>query len=240
VPVFDHSLVLAFGTMGNVGQAAFAEGLGALLGGLAMTVWGGPRKRRMVANILAIALSGVFVMLTGFRGNLAVVFIGVFGTALALSLANGIYLTIIQVKVPQRFHGRVIALNQTITWSTLPIGFALLLPASGALEPLLAPDGALAGTVGAVIGTGPGRGLGLAFILFGLGMLVNALAALGVRRLARLDTELPDALPDDLIGVQALAGAGDAAPERPEPGPSGPGQPGSGQGAREKVGSVRT
>jgi hypothetical protein len=42
-------------------------------------------------------------------------------------------------------------------------------------------------------------------VLCGLGMCFIALLALRVRRLARLDTELPDALADDLVGVQALA-----------------------------------
>ncbi|HET6211301.1 MAG TPA: amino acid adenylation domain-containing protein [Micromonosporaceae bacterium] len=198
-------LVLGFAGVAEVGQVALGESLGVLIGGLAMTVWGGPVRRRMVANVLAIAASGAFVALTGSRASLPVVFAGVFGTAVSLSLANGIYLTVVQTKVPQRFHGRVIAVNQTLTWSTLPIGFLLLVPASGRLEPLLAPDGALADTVGRVIGTGTGRGLGFAYVLCGLGMLVNALVALRVRRLARLDAELPDAPADDLVGLQALA-----------------------------------
>ena len=198
-------LVLSFGSVGQVGKAAFAEGLGALAGGGAIAVWGGPRRRRMVVNIVAIAMAGVFVMLTGFRANMLVVLVGVFGTAAALALANGIYFTIIQLKVPQRFLGRLIALNQAITWATLPIGFVLLLPLTGKLAPLLTHGGALAGTVGRVIGTGPGRGLGFAFVLCGLAMTVNALAALGVRRLNRLDTDVPDSLPDDLIGAQVLA-----------------------------------
>jgi surfactin synthase thioesterase subunit/MFS family permease len=54
-------LVLSFAGTGQVGRAAVAEGLGALAGGLAMTIWGGPRRNRMIANILAIGLSGFFV-----------------------------------------------------------------------------------------------------------------------------------------------------------------------------------
>jgi amino acid adenylation domain-containing protein len=215
-------LVLSFAGIAGVGQVALGESLGVLVGGLAMTVWGGPVRRRMVANILAVAASGVFVALTGSRASVPVVFAGVFGTAVSLALANGIYLTVVQTKVPQRFHGRVIALNQTLTWSTLPIGFLLLVPASGRLEPLLAPGGALAGTAGRVIGTGTGRGLGLAYVLCGLGMLVIALIALRVRRLARLDAELPDAPADDLVGLEALAaregtppGAAEGADVRP-------------------------
>ncbi len=199
-------LVLTFGGLGQVGQAAFAEGLGTAVGGAAMVLWGGPRNRRMLANIVAIVIWGLFVMLTGARASLPVVLAGVFGTAVVLTLANGIYLTIIEVKVPQRFHGRVIALNQTITWATLPIGFVLLLPLTGKLNPLLVRGGALADTVGKVIGTGHGRGLGFGFILFGFCMTVNALVALGIKRLSRLDAQVPDAMPDDLVGAQALAG----------------------------------
>ncbi|HEX6755516.1 MAG TPA: amino acid adenylation domain-containing protein [Mycobacteriales bacterium] len=232
-------LVLSFAGTAQVGQVAVAEGLGALAGGLAMAIWGGPRRSRMRANILAIALSGFFVAVTGLRPSLPVVLAGVLGTALSLSIANGLYMTIIQVKVPQRFHGRVFALNQTITWSTLPIGFAVLVPASGALDRLLTPDGVLASTVGRVIGTGEGRGLGLAYLVFGIGMMLNALVALRVRRLARLDTDLPDSLPDDLVGVRLLA---ERAAGRAEGGPVASGRaalPGTGGPARPDAGPGR-
>jgi hypothetical protein len=200
-------LVLAFGSMTQVGQIAFFEGIGAAVGGLAMTLWGGPRQRRMVVIIGITVGVGLFCAITGLRPTLWVVALGVFGTSLGLAVANGIYLTIIQVKVPQRFHGRVIALNTATTWATFPLGFALLAPTSGWLfEPMLDPGGALAGTVGRVIGTGDGRGIGFSYVVFGLAMVLVALVASRVRTLTRLDTELPDALPDDLVGVQALAG----------------------------------
>jgi amino acid adenylation domain-containing protein len=209
-------LVLGFAHLAQVGVAAVADGLGALVGGLVLTVWGGPARRRMIMVMALIGVSGAFVMITGVRPNLAVVLVGLFGTAVALSIANGIYVTIIQVKIPQRFHGRVIALNQTIAWSTIPIGFAVFVPASGPLlDPLMARHGALAGTLGRAIGTGSGRGIGLAYLLFGLAMVVNALIGLRLRALRQLDTDLPDAAPDDLIGVQALDGR-----DGPRPGPA--------------------
>ena len=197
-------LVLGFAGLPQVGQAGLAEGLGGLAGGLAMAVWGGPRRRRMVCIMVAIAAAAGSVVLTGLRPDLRLVLAGIFGSAFALALTNGIYLTVVQVKVPQRFHGRVISLNQTITWSTIPIAFAALVPASGALNPLLAAHGALAGTVGAVVGVGPGRGIGLAYVLLGLAQAALILVALRIRTLTRLDAELPDALPDDMVGARAL------------------------------------
>lgn len=50
----------------------------------------------------------------------------------------------------------------------MPLGYALAGPlADRVFSPLLMPGGALAGTVGAVLGIGEGRGIGLMFITAG-------------------------------------------------------------------------
>ncbi|GLX00433.1 non-ribosomal peptide synthetase/MFS transporter [Microtetraspora sp. NBRC 16547] len=199
-------LVLEFGTMADVGTVSFAEALGAIIGGLTMTLWGGPQRRLMPRSILATLAVALFFVLAGLRPSVGLVAVGMFGAGMGLVFSQSIYMTILQVKVPQRFHGRVVAITQAVTWSTFPIGFGILAPLSGAvLEPLMAHDGALASTVGAVIGTGPGRGIALAFILFGLGMAVVSVVSLRSRILSRLDIDMPDALPDDLVGAQVLA-----------------------------------
>jgi hypothetical protein len=129
--------------------------------------------------------------------------VGVFWLATAMTTAQSIYATIVQVKVPQRFHGRVFSLNQTISWSTLPIGFALLAPAAtGLFEPMFAPDGALAGSVGTVIGTGPGRGIAFAYVCFGAALVLITIGGFAIRLLRRFDLEVEDSLPDDLVGAQ--------------------------------------
>ncbi|MCR6482002.1 amino acid adenylation domain-containing protein [Amycolatopsis sp. OK19-0408] len=201
--VLVSPLVLSFGTVTDVAQVALAEAVGAVVGGIGMALWGGPRTRRMVgvlAGNVGIAL-GSLVM--GLRPSLVVVAAGVFLLAAAMAVSQGIYATIVQVKVPQRYHGRVFAINQTITWSTLPIGFAVLAPlAVGWFTPLLRPDGALAGSVGAVLGTGEGRGVALAYVGYALILLVINAGGFALRLLRRFDTEVPDSLPDDLVGAQ--------------------------------------
>ncbi|GAA1016643.1 hypothetical protein Aple_085610 [Acrocarpospora pleiomorpha] len=198
-------LVLAFATLTDVGRVSFAGGAGVLLGGLAMTVWGGPRRHRLRGVLLATLVLAVFCLVTGVRQDLLVIAAGAFGMSLALTLVNGIYATIIQVKVPMRFHGRVIALNTLIAWSTLPFAFGLVAPYGSALfEPLLAEGGPLAGTVGAVIGVGEGRGIGFMYVVFALAIALIAVIALRVRRLARFDADVPDAPPDDLLGLQTV------------------------------------
>ncbi|WP_245730264.1 non-ribosomal peptide synthetase/MFS transporter [Micromonospora pallida] len=208
-------LVLGFADLAQVAQVALAGGVGAAVGGLVMLVWGGPRRYRMRAVLLGTLGIAVACLVTGLRPNLVLVGAGAFGMYLALGVVNGVYNTIIQTKVPPRFHGRVFALNQMVAWSTMPLGWGVIAPfAAQTLEPLLMPGGALAGTVGAVIGVGPGRGIALLYLLFAGCIALTALVSLRTPVLARFDDEVPDAPPDDLIGIaarQARAAAGDGA-----------------------------
>ncbi|MBG0832464.1 amino acid adenylation domain-containing protein [Planomonospora sp. ID67723] len=201
--VLTVPLTLSFGTVENIAHVAMAEALGATAGGIAMALWGGPRRRRMVGVLLGNLGTAAGCLIMGLRPSLAVVAFGAFWLGAAMSVSQGIYVTLVQVKVPQRFHGRVLALNQAISWSTLPIGFALLAPlATSLFDPLLRPDGALADSVGAVLGTGDGRGVGLTYVVFALVMAATTVCAFGVRLLRDFDTEVPDSLPDDLVGIQ--------------------------------------
>ncbi|MED7924029.1 amino acid adenylation domain-containing protein [Nonomuraea sp. LP-02] len=198
-------LVLSFAGLAEVGRVSFLAGAGTLAGALVMTVWGGPRRLRLRGVLLCALALGCCCALTGLRADLAVVAAGACGMTAWVTLLNGIYTTIVQVKVPQRFHGRVFAMNTLIAWSTLPIGYGLVAPyAAAVLDPLLLDGGPLAPTVGALIGTGPGRGIGLMYVLAGLAIVVLALAATRVPALARFDQEVPDAVADDLVGLRAL------------------------------------
>ncbi|MGW0435659.1 amino acid adenylation domain-containing protein [Micromonospora sp. NPDC003197] len=196
-------LVLSFATETQVAQVALAEALGGIAGGVLMSLWGGPRNRRMVGVLIGNLGTAIGCFLIGVNPSVIAIAIGVFWMAMAMTTAQGIYATIVQVKVPQRYHGRVFALNQTISWSTLPIGFALVAPGATALfEPMFAPGGALADSVGALIGSGAGRGIGFSYLVFGVLLMLVTCGGFMIRTLRRFDTEVPDSLPDDLIGAQ--------------------------------------
>ncbi len=198
-------LVLSFATLADVSVISLVSGLGVMLGGLTMSLWGGPRRRRFRGVLAFAAAIAAGSVITGLAPSLIVIGTGAFALSYFLTLMNGIYVTIVQIKVPARYHGRVFALNTLVAWSTLPIGIGLVAPLGAALfDPMLAPGGALAATAGALIGVGPGRGIAFLYLVCALGMLLVIAAALRVRRLARLDTDMPDALPDDLVGVETL------------------------------------
>ena len=199
-------LVLSFSDLDAVARTSMAGGLGALLGGLVMSVWGGPRHARVRGMLLVVLGLALFSAVPGLRADEVLVAIGAFGMSFGLTVTNGVYTTVVQVKVPQRFHGRVFAVNTVIAFSTIPIGYAVVAPlGTELLEPLMAPGGALASSVGALIGVGEGRGVALLFLLLSTAMVVQVLVSLRLPSLARFDGRVPDAMPDDLIGAQALA-----------------------------------
>jgi surfactin synthase thioesterase subunit len=203
--ILTSPLVLSFGEVGDVARVSFLSGLGATVAGLVVAVWGGPAHRPMRGVLLSVGAIAASCVLVGLRPDLVTVAAGACGIAAGLTLTTGIYRAIVQVKIPQRYHGRAAALNQMISWSTLPLGFAVLAPAATALfEPMMMPGGALASTAGRLIGVGEGRGIALVYVLAGLAIAVLVAVASRIRAVARFDTEAPDAIPDDLVGVQSL------------------------------------
>ncbi|MFF4339991.1 amino acid adenylation domain-containing protein [Kitasatospora sp. NPDC001540] len=203
--IFFQPLVLGFGSLSDVARVSLAGGLGIVLGGVLMAVWGGPSRHRMRGVLGAFLLMAAGCLVTGLRPSTVLVGAGVFGMFLGLTVMNTVYATIVQVKVPARFHGRVFAVNALFAWCTMPIGFVLLGPGTAALlQPALEPGGALAPTVGRLIGTGPGRGLGLTYVLFALVLLATGLLLRRLPVFAHFDERVPDARPDDLVGLEAL------------------------------------
>ncbi|MCT9932892.1 amino acid adenylation domain-containing protein [Planotetraspora sp. A-T 1434] len=181
-PVFMmySPLVLSFGTLADAGAIALVAGVGAVAGGLTMAVWGGPRHSRMRGLLLATLLIAVSCLVVGLDTSLLLIGIGAFGVSYGLALVNGVYATIIQVKVPQRFHGRVFALNQMVAWSTIPLGVGVIAP----------------------LGVRLLSGIGAMYVVFAAFIAVVALGAMAAPVLARFDDEVPDATPDDLVGLQ--------------------------------------
>jgi hypothetical protein len=81
------------------------------------------------------------------------------------------------------------------------LAFAVAYPLSGLLadrvfEPFMASGTQLAGLLGRIIGFGPGRGMGLLFIVTGILAMVTALSAFVSPRIRRVEIELPDAVED--------------------------------------------
>ncbi|MFF7245346.1 amino acid adenylation domain-containing protein [Embleya sp. NPDC008237] len=202
-------MVLADGSAVTLGVVTAFGGVGAVLGALVMALWGGTARRAtgMIGFTSVVGLAAVFA---GSRPEPVFVALGLFVLWAALMILNSHWMALIQTKVGMELQGRVLATNQMLAMSMMPLGFVTAGPlADRVFEPLLRPDGALAGSVGVVLGTGPGRGTGLLLVLVGLVLGVWGLVGLSYRPLSRMEDALPDAIPDVEIGdkdtIQAQA-----------------------------------
>jgi MFS family permease len=190
-------MVLGFATEPVLGFVMSVGSCGLLAGGALMSLWGGPRHR--VRSILGFkAFEGLSLMVLGGVGRsvpwiTAAGFFLVFSSPIIMAASHAIW----QTKVPIQLQGRAFAIRRMIAWSTLPLVYLVTGPlADHVFEPLMAPGGALAGTVGQWIGVGRGRGIALYLILIGLLQILQVAAASFYRPLRRLEAEIPDALPD--------------------------------------------
>jgi DHA3 family macrolide efflux protein-like MFS transporter len=198
IGVLIPPLVLSFTTvevLGTVLSVAFA---GMVLGSITMSVWGGPKPGRRMGVVIALAfVQGVLIIIDGLQPSAllitAVGFVYLFVSPIITGSDQAIWLS----KTPPSLQGRVFATQRMMSWSTVPLAFLVAGPlADYVFGPLLVEGGPLAGSVGQIIGVGPGRGIGLLFIVMGtLMVLVTILASL-YPRLTRLEAELPDAIPD--------------------------------------------
>ena len=78
-----------------------------------------------------------------------------------------------------------------------PLAYLLAGPvADRVAEPLMAEGGALAGSLGQLLGVGAGRGYGLILLLTGLVVTAAPAVAALVRPIRRVELDLPDVVPD--------------------------------------------
>ncbi len=197
VGVLTGPMVLAFGSSTTLGVVQVASGAGLLLGSLAMSAWGGPR-RRIAGVIGAIALAALGGLAMGVRPWAPLVSCGVAWFLFWIPVAAGSSQAIFQSKVVPGAQGRVFAVRSMISSSMMPLATLAAGPlADYVFDPLMATDGALGSTwVGQVVGTGPGRGIGLMYILSSLLLIAVSALAWTNPRIRMMEEDLPDAMPD--------------------------------------------
>jgi len=186
-------MVLSFARPGEFAAVQAAEGVGAVLGGVAMGIWGGP-KRRVPAALGAVAVGGLCTVLLGLRPSVPLIgaagFVWAASTPLLIASSSAIWMS----KTPQELLGRVFSLRRMVTASIMPVSVLAAGPlADRVFEPLLAPGGALAGSAGALVGVGKGRGIGLMFLGIGTLMVLTALAGWLVPSIRHVERDVADA-----------------------------------------------
>ncbi|MEU7531475.1 MFS transporter [Saccharothrix sp. NPDC042600] len=186
-------LILSFSSPATLGVLMAAGGSGLFVGGLVMGAWGGP-KRRVLGIYAGLGLGGVFLVLHSLAPSPWLIAVAAPAFLFTLPLMNTCCVTLLQTKVDKDVLGRVLGVVRTLSTAAMPVAYLVIGPLSdGVAEPLMAPDGALASSLGALIGTGEGRGIALIFLVVGVLMLALTAFAWSRPRLRTVD-DLPDAV----------------------------------------------
>jgi MFS family permease len=176
----------------SLGFVQSAGAIGGVVGGVAMSAWGG-FKRRVHGVLAGWAVSSFFFALAGL-GTWLPLWIG----AMALStifvpLINGSNQAIWQSKVPPDVQGRVFSARTLIAWMTNPIS-----PLIGGtladyfLEPAMRAPGTFSAVFGWLVPPGPGAGMGLLIFLSCLGGILAGLIGYSIDAIRHAEDILPD------------------------------------------------
>ena len=180
---------LIFGSVQSVGA------VGGVVGGLLMSVWGGPK--RLVHGVLLgwVASSLLGQVLLGLGQDLVLWATAAFFLSFFVPIINGSNQAIWQAKVAPDVQGRVFSVRRLIAWFSAPLSRLIAGPlADEVFEPAMSTGGALVDTFSGLVGTGPGAGMSLILIISGL--LATLVSLSGY--LAPVVRNAEDLLPDHI------------------------------------------
>jgi MFS family permease len=178
----------------TLGVVQSAAAIGAVVGGILVGFWGG-FKRRMTSIFIGEALTGLFCLTVfGLGRSLPVWIVASVMGGIFPVFTNGASQAIWQAKVAPDVQGRVFSARRLIAWSTGPITPIIAgLLADYVTEPAMRSQSWLATGFGWLVGTSPGSGMALQFILAGLAYMgIVLLTYLFVPVVRNLEDTLPD------------------------------------------------
>ena len=188
-----------------LGSVNSAGAVGGVVGGLAMSAWGGP-KRRVLGVLGGWLLFGLLGgTLFGLGQSLPIWLVASFAAAFFGPIINASNQAIWQAKVEPDVQGRIFGVRRMIAWAISPLARLIAGPlADQGFEPAMQQGGSLAGTFGHLVGTGDGAGMALILVLCGAGIVLVSLIGFAVRVVRNAEDILPDY---DAIPQEAAAPA---------------------------------
>lgn len=177
-------MVLPIGSVKTVGFMESVSAMGMVIGSVVISIFG---IKKHYSKILMVALiaCGCFMALIGTSTNMAFIVIACILFFTSLPFVNTCADVLVRVSIPNEVQGRVWGLISLLTQIGCVIAYATCgILAEHVFQPMMQKNGILADSIGKVIGTGEGRGIGLMLITAGVLMVVVALV-LGSRKSIR-------------------------------------------------------
>ena len=116
----------------QLGWITSAFGIGTIVGGIILGVWGGTRRRILTALPALICL-GAVVMVLGMAPSVAMAALSMLVCGMIVPFANGPILAILQATVAADYQGRVLALVASLAAAMAPLGLLLAAPITEAV-----------------------------------------------------------------------------------------------------------
>ena len=185
-------LVLSFSSTNILGIVLSIGGSGMLISSIIISIFGGAKNRINTIFICELLL-GLCIFLSGMRPSTTLITIGGFIAFFCLPISESSSNAIWQTKVEPDVQGRVFAIRRLFAWSSRPLAYLVAGPlADRIFEPLMAVNGLGAESIGEIIGTGKGRGIGLMFIIMGTFNIMTTIIAYQYSPLRLLEKTLPN------------------------------------------------
>jgi predicted MFS family arabinose efflux permease len=175
-----------------LGMVQSAIGVGGLVGGVVLSIWGGP-KRKIHGILVGLILVTLGVMLIGLGWNPLIWALVAFYMMFFLPIINGSSQAIWQAKVAPDVQGRVFAARGMIAQVGAPVAMLLAGPlADYVFEPAMMSGGSWAPLFGWLVGTGPGAGMSLMFVIAGALAMLVGLGGYAIPIVRNVEDILPD------------------------------------------------
>ncbi len=174
------------------GSTQTVMAIGAILGGIIMSAWGGFKKRTH-GVLMGWAIFGIFFAMIGIGSGLAMWIPFMIVMELTGPLINASNQAIWQAKVAPDVQGRVFSARRLIAWFAQPIAPIIAgTLADFVLEPAMKTQTSVSSIFGPLFGTGPGAGMGLLIFFAGLCASTIGLSGYFIRPIREAETILPD------------------------------------------------
>jgi len=189
-----------------LGAVQTAGAVGAVVGGIAMSAWGG-FKRRVHGVLGGWIISGLGFAMLGSGQALPVWVVFSAFSSLVGPLINASNQSIWMAKVAPDVQGRVFSARRLIAWSTQPIAPIIAgTLADFVLEPAMMGSGSLPELFGPLVGTTSGSGMSLLIVFCGLGAALVGAVGYCVSAIRNAEDLLPDHDTLARVEVEAVPG----------------------------------
>lgn len=185
----------------TLGTLQSIENLGAIAGGLTLGIWGGTKKR-MNTILFGILVASVFIIGVGMSQHAILLGITMFMLMFPMPVINGLFMSLMQAKVPPDMQGRVFSVVGQFSMLLMPLAFLLVGPLA---DNVFAPAVKTASwaTFAPFVGTDAGSGYGLMMVMVGFIGITLTVIAWSIPQIRNLEALLPDYVPQEQPTTEA-------------------------------------